>query len=329
MPTRPIVKLTSIAGLLIALALLASQFGPVPLSMNRLWQLPFNNLNWQIWLNIRLPRVGLAILVGLALAVSGTVMQGLFRNPLADPGLLGISSGASLMVAFVLLIPFSVPLIVQLWLPSLAAFIGSALVTVLLLTLSRYPIDSLSALLLAGVAINALAGSCIGILSWISSDRQLRELSLWSMGSLGQAQWSNLLAAAIFIVPATLACLKFSRQLDILQLSEEDAHYAGVAVQQTRRQLLILNALLVGSAVAVSGIIGFVGLVVPHWVRKFFGSQHRWVLSGSALCGGFLLLLADTLARTLVNPAEIPVGLLTSLVGAPWFFWLIFKNRRK
>lgn len=329
MPTRPIVKLTSIAGLLIALALLASQFGPVPLSMNRLWQLPFNNLNWQIWLNIRLPRVGLAILVGLALAVSGTVMQGLFRNPLADPGLLGISSGASLMVAFVLLIPFSVPLIVQLWLPSLAAFIGSALVTVLLLTLSRYPIDSLSALLLAGVAINALAGSCIGILSWISSDRQLRELSLWSMGSLGQAQWSNLLAAAIFIVPATLACLKFSRQLDILQLSEEDAHYAGVAVQQTRRRLLILNALLVGSAVAVSGIIGFVGLVVPHWVRKLFGSQHRWVLSGSALCGGFLLLLADTLARTLVNPAEIPVGLLTSLVGAPWFFWLIFKNRRK
>lgn len=286
------------------------------------------NINWQIWLDIRLPRVGLAILVGMALAVSGTLMQGLFRNPLADPGLLGISSGASLLVALALLIPFSLPLMLQLWLPTIAAFLGSALVTLILLTLSRHPISSLSTLLLAGIAINALAGSCIGILSWISSDKQLRELSLWSMGSLGQAQWGNLLAAAIFILPATAACLKFSRQLDILQLGEEDAHYAGVAIQQTRRQLLILNALLVGSAVAVSGIIGFVGLVVPHWVRKIFGSEHRWVLPGSALCGGFLLLMADTLARTLVAPAEIPVGLLTSLVGAPWFFSLIFKNRR-
>lgn len=328
MLNRQILRLISIAGLLIILALVASQLGPVPLYFTQLSQLSFDHINWHIWLDIRLPRVGLAMLVGMALAVSGTLMQGLFRNPLADPGLLGISSAASLMVALALLIPLSLPVMLQLWLPPLAAFTGSTLVTALLLKLSRHAGTSLSTLLLAGIAINALAGSCIGILSWISSDKQLRELSLWSMGSLGQAQWSSLLAAALFILPASFASVKFARQLDILQLGEEDAHYAGVTIQRTRQQLLILNALLVGSAVAVSGIIGFVGLIVPHWVRKILGSQHRWVLPGSALSGAFLLLLADTLARTLVNPAEIPVGLLTSLVGAPWFFSLIFKNRR-
>ncbi|MDI6635489.1 FecCD family ABC transporter permease [Pantoea dispersa] len=308
--------------------LLAANLGAMPLSLRTLWQAPLSDLAWQIWLTIRLPRVLLAVLTGMALAVSGAVMQGLFRNPLADPGLLGISSGAGLAVALSVVLPVSLPPLLALWLPSLAAFAGSLVVTLLIFSFSRLAQSQLARLLLVGIAINALCGAAVGVLSWLSNDQQLRQLSLWGMGSLAGAQWPSLLVCALLIVPALLLVQTRARRLNLLQLGEEDAHYMGVDVKRTQRQLLVLSALLVGTAVAVSGIIGFVGLVVPHVMRFCLGSDHRWLLPGAALAGAILLLLADTLARTVVIPAEMPVGLLTSLLGGPWFLWQILRQQR-
>lgn len=308
--------------------LLAANLGAMPLSLRTLWQAPLSDLAWQIWLTIRLPRVLLAVLTGMALAVSGAVMQGLFRNPLADPGLLGISSGAGLAVALSVVLPVSLPPLLTLWLPSLAAFAGSLVVTLLIFSFSRLAQSQLARLLLVGIAINAICGAAVGVLSWLSNDQQLRQLSLWGMGSLTGAQWPSLLVCALLIVPALLLVQTRARRLNLLQLGEEDAHYMGVDVKRTQRQLLVLSALLVGTAVAVSGIIGFVGLVVPHVMRFCLGSDHRWLLPGAALAGAILLLLADTLARTVVIPAEMPVGLLTSLLGGPWFLWQILRQQR-
>lgn len=313
--------------LTVATALFAAGTGAMRLSLSMVWRAPVDSLVWQIWWTIRLPRVLLAVLVGTALAVSGATMQGLFRNPLADPGLLGISSGASLALAGAVVIPLSLPAILALWWPMLAAFVGSLAVTLVIFLLSRDSRATLSRLLLAGIAINAICGAAVGVLSWISSDQQLRQLSLWGMGSLGQAQWSTVLASAVPILPAMLATQWQAKRLNLLQLGEEEAHYLGVDVRRTQRILLVLSALLVAAAVAVSGVIGFIGLVVPHLIRLCAGGDHRWLLPASALLGAMLLLVADTLARTLVAPAEMPVGLLTSLLGAPWFLWLILRRR--
>ena len=316
-----------LASMLAAMAL-AANLGAMPLSPRALWRAPLSDMVWQIWLHIRLSRVLLAVLIGMALAVSGAVMQGLFRNPLADPGLLGISSGAGLAVAIAILLPLTLPPLLALWLPTLAAFLGSLAVMALIFSLSQRAQGSLARLLLVGIAINALCGAAVGVLSWLSNDQQLRQLSLWGMGSLSQAQWPVLAVCAAFILPALLLTQRRARHLNLLQLGEEDAHYMGLDVRRTQRQLLTLSALLVGAAVSVSGIIGFVGLVVPHVMRFCLGSDHRWMLPGSALAGAILLLLADTLARTLVVPAEMPVGLLTSLLGGPWFLWQILRQQR-
>lgn len=311
---------------LIALSLLAASLGAMRLPLSILWS---NGDGWlrEIWWTIRLPRVLLASLIGAALALSGCVMQGLFRNPLADPGLLGISSGAALAVGFYVVLPFSLTGFLVLYAPMIAAFIGSLAVTAAIFVLSQRHDNTLSRLLLVGIAINALCGAAVGVLSWLSNDAQLRQLSLWGMGSLGQAQWSTLLAAASLTLPASLLIWRLARRLNLLQLGDEEAHYLGVDVQRTQRQLLILSALLVAGAVAISGVIGFIGLVVPHLVRLWLGSDHRALVPGSMLAGAMLLLCADTLARTLVAPAEMPVGLLTSLLGGPWFLWMIFRRR--
>lgn len=311
--------------MLLATALIAANLGAMRLSFAVLWRANDLDLRY-IWLNIRLPRVLLAVLVGGALALSGCVMQGLFRNPLADPGLLGISSGAALAVGLAVVLPLSLPVVLALYAPMLAAFAGSLIVTFIIFLLSRKGHNSLSRLLLLGIAINALCGAAVGILSWLSNDTQLRQLSLWGMGSLGQSQWSTLLATASLVLPAAIGIWLLAKKLNLLQLGDEEAHYLGVDVKRTQRQLLTLSALLVAAAVAVSGVIGFVGLVVPHLVRMWLGADHRWLVPGSVLAGALLLLIADTLARTLVAPAEMPVGLITSLIGGPWFLAMIFRN---
>lgn len=314
-----------LALLLVGLAVIAANSGAIALSIPTLLHRPFDQQLWQIWVTIRLPRVLMAMVVGCGLACSGTVMQGVFRNPLADPGLLGISSGAALFVALMIVFPFSLPTFLLLYSQMIGAFCGSLAISFIVFMLSRMGQNGLSRLLLAGIAINAICGAAVGVLTYLSNDNQLRQFSLWSMGTLGQAQWSTVFVAASVIIPASIATQFLARKLNLLQLGDEDAHYLGVNVRQTQRILLLLSALLVGASVAVCGIIGFIGLVIPHLLRMQIGANHRWLLPGSALGGACLLLLADTLARTLVAPAEIPVGLLTALLGGPYFLWLILR----
>lgn len=325
MPRRITLSLIMLALMLAAGALAASGFGALRLPLSLLWNGSDDALR-QIWFTIRLPRVLLALVVGGSLALAGCVMQGLFRNPLADPGLLGISSGAALAVALWVVLPLTLPPLMMLYAPMLAAFFGALAATVVIFLLSRQRDSSLSRLLLVGIAINALCGAAVGVMSWISNDAQLRQLSLWGMGSLGQAQWSTLLTVASLMVPTLFIIWRLAAALNLLQLGEEEAHYLGVDVRAVQRLLLICSALLVAAAVAVSGVIGFIGLVVPHLIRMWLGADHRAAIPGSVLAGAFLLLIADTFARTLVAPAEMPVGLLTSILGAPWFLWLIFRR---
>jgi iron complex transport system permease protein len=325
MTRRIVLSLWMLAFSLALMTLLATGFGALRLPVTLLWSGHDEALR-QIWLTIRLPRVLLAVVIGGSLALAGCVMQGLFRNPLADPGLLGISSGAACAVALWVVLPFSLPALLMLYAPMLAAFIGALVATLVIFLLSQQRDSSLSRLLLVGIAINALCGAIVGVMSWVSNDAQLRLLSLWGMGSLGSAQWSTLLAAASLMIPTVMIIWRLSGALNLLQLGDEEAHYLGVDVHAVQRILLLCSALLVASAVAVSGVIGFIGLVVPHLIRMWLGADHRAVIPGSVLAGAALLLIADTLARTVVAPAEMPVGLLTSLLGAPWFLWLIFRR---
>lgn len=313
--------------LLLVSMLLSVNMGALTLSFNTLTSLPFDDPLWQIWLNIRLPRVLLAVIVGMALATSGVVMQGVFRNPLADAGLLGISSGAALCVGLVIILPITLPAFISLYSHMLAAFLGGSVICFIIYGLSYAKHGSTVLLLLAGIAINALTASMIGLLSYVSDDQQLRQLSLWTMGNLAKGQWDAVIIAATLIVPAVLAVVLMSHALNTLQLGDEDAHYLGLNVQKTKRILMLLSALLIGTSVAVSGIIAFVGLAVPHMLRLTLGADHRWLVPATILGGGTLLLIADTIARTVVAPNEIPIGLLTSLIGAPYFLWLILRKK--
>ncbi|QIW16891.1 iron ABC transporter [Pasteurellaceae bacterium RH1A] len=322
--------LIALSLVLVICALVMSNIGALSLTWTELASLPFDNPAWQIWLNIRLPRIVLAITVGMALAVSGTLFQGLFHNPMADPSLIGVNSGAALAVAVGILLPNLIPSQFALYSSMLAAFIGSTLVASFIYLLSHQSQASMNKLLLAGIAINVICGAAIGILSYVSSDQQLRQFSLWTMGGLGQVQWQAVIVASLIIVPAILYSFRLAQALNLLQLGDEEAHYLGVRVLRLKQTTLLLGALLVGVSVSVSGAIGFIGLVIPHLVRFKFGADHRGVLPASALCGAILLLCADTLARTLFAPLEVPVGILISLIGAPYFLWLVirFKEAR-
>ncbi len=326
MPWRITCSLWMLAATLVVMTIVATGFGALHLPVSLFWREGDGALR-QIWLTIRLPRVLLALVIGGSLALAGCVMQGLFRNPLADPGLLGISSGAACAVALWVVLPVTLPALLMLYAPMLAAFLGALAATGVIFILSQQRDGSLSRLLLVGIAINALCGAAVGVLSWVSNDAQLRQLSLWGMGSLGTAQWSTLLAVTSLMLPTVLFIWRLAPTLNLLQLGEEDAHYLGVDVRRVQCILLLCSALLVAAAVAVCGVIGFIGLVIPHLIRMWLGSDHRAVIPGSVLAGACLLLIADTLARTAVSPAEMPVGLLTSILGAPWFLWLIFRQR--
>ena len=302
------ILLLGLFALLLILIVYSANSGALKLSFNQLMSMSFNDPLWNIWFNIRLPRIILAVVVGLALASAGAVMQGLFRNPLADPGLLGISSGASLMVGITILFPAVFPPIMMLYGKMIAAFAGSLSICILIYLYRLKEQCNLAKMILLGVAINAIIGSILGGLSYISDESQLRQLSLWSMGHLGKGSWDLVIVSISLIFPTLLCVIKLAHHL-------------------TKRYLLILSAVLIGTSVAVSGIIAFVGLVVPHMIRLQVGANHKWLIPGSALGGACLLLLADTLARTLVAPTEIPVGLLTSLIGGPYFLWLILRHK--
>lgn len=321
--------LISLFVLLVIAVLVSSNIGAFTLTWHDLAQAEFSENVWQIWLHIRLPRILLAVLVGLALALSGALFQGLFHNPMADPALIGVNSGASLAVVVSILLPTLLPANWAIYSTMLFAFIGSLFVSALIYALSYRANASMQKLLLAGIAVNALCFALVGMLTYISNDQQLRQFTLWTMGSLGQAQWQPLIVASLIILPVALYAFTLANKLNLLQLGDEEAHYLGVDVVRLKKQLILLGALLVGAAVAVSGAIGFIGLVIPHLVRFKLGADHRWVLPASALAGALLLLGADTLARTAFSPAELPVGMLTSFIGAPYFLWLVMKYKEQ
>lgn len=275
---------------------------------------------------IRLPRVVLALLVGGGLAVSGAALQGLFRNPLADPGLLGISSGASLMVAGSIVLGFA-PF--GIYSPPVAAFVGSTLSTIAIYMLAQQDRKTnIATMLLAGIAINALCSAGTGVFTFLSTDDQLRLLVFWQMGSLGGATWKAVLSAAPFILLCVVGMPLLASSLNALLLGETNARHLGISVESIKICIVVFIAMGVGAGVAVSGMIGFVGLVVPHLVRLWAGPNHRVLIPASALLGATLLVLADLLARTIVAPAELPIGLVTAAVGAPFFLYLLFQTKK-
>lgn len=283
---------------------------------------------------IRAPRVVLGIIVGAGLAVSGAAMQGLFRNPLADPGLVGISSGAALAAVSVIVLGSTTLSGLQnalgIFTLPVAAFVGSLLTTLLVYRLSNTEgRTDVSTLLLAGIAINALAGAVTGLLTYMADDAQLRTLTFWSMGSLGSANWQQVMVAAPLILLAVVIIPWQARALNAVLLGEAEAGHLGFNLEYVKKMLIVLVALAVGTAVALTGIIGFIGLVVPHLLRLIVGPDHRFLLPASALLGASLLLTADLLARNLVAPAELPIGIITAVLGGPFFLWLLLRFRRQ
>ena len=282
--------------------------------------------------DIRLPRVILGVLIGAALAVSGAVMQGLFRNPLADPGLVGVSAGASLGAVAVIVLGATVlssltALFGSFTLP-LAAFAGGLATTLVLYGIStRQGRTSVATMLLAGIALAAMAMAFTGILIFMADDRQLRDLTFWSLGSLAGATWQKIGVVAPIIVLALSATPFLARGLNALALGEATASHLGVPVQRLKYVAIVAVSAAVGASVAVSGGIGFVGIVVPHLLRLLIGPDNRYLLPASALLGASMLLLADAVSRTIVAPAELPIGIVTATVGAPFFLWILLRRR--
>lgn len=285
-----------------------------------------------LMVNIRLPRVLLGLLVGVGLAVSGAAIQGLFRNPLADPALIGVTSGAMVFavggILFASALLGSAHSLLGYGAVAFLAFVGSLLSTVLVYLLaSTGGRTSVVSMLLAGIAVTALAGALTGLMTYFSSEDELRDITFWTLGSLGGANWPLLaLTGPAVLLPVGLL-LRQTRQLDMLLLGEQEAAYMGVRVQRVKWIVVLCTALAVGACVAASGIIAFVALVVPHLVRLARGPSHRGLLLSSALLGGILLVSADTVARTVIAPAELPIGTLTALLGAPFFIWLLLKTK--
>lgn len=286
-----------------------------------------------IILSIRVPRLVLACLIGAALAVSGALMQGLFRNPLADPGLVGVSSGAALAAGFTIVLGDRIFGTVAAQMPFVllpfGAFLGGLASTLILYAVAtRHGRTSVAIMLLAGVALGAFAGALTGLLAFVSDDRQLRDLTFWSLGSLSGASWTKVATVTPLILPVLLAVPFLARGLNALLLGEAEAYHLGIPVQALKRAAILMVAVAVGASVAAAGVIGFVGIVVPHLIRLLFGPDHRVLLPLSALLGAILLTGADLLARTMVAPAELPIGILTAAIGAPFFLWLLLRRDR-
>ena len=291
-----------------------------------------NQIN-TILFDIRLSRICLAFLIGAILAISGAVMQGLFRNPLAAPSLIGVSSGASVGASIVIVLAgtwLQNNALLGLSVVAVGAFVGSFLITLLVFRLSTSTLGtSVTTMLLAGIAISALAGAVNSLLSYFADNEMLRQISIWQMGNLSTANWTRVSVVAVVAVFVLVLFPRESKSLNALLLGESEARHLGIDVQRVKKKLILLTTLGIGTAVAVAGMIGFVGLIVPHMVRLLIGPDHRWLLPVSALAGGILLLIADTLARVIIAPVELPTGILTAILGAPFFIMLLIQQRRE
>jgi iron complex transport system permease protein len=284
-----------------------------------------------VLVDIRLPRMLLGLFVGSALAVSGAMMQGMFRNPLADPGLVGVSSGAALAAVATIALGngIAAPWIKPLGVYALpfAAFLGGITTTAILVGIvSRHGQVAVGTLLLAGIALGALSMALTGLISFSSDDRELRDLTLWMLGSLSGASWPKVLAVLPFALLVAIALPRLIRALNGLLLGEAEAFHLGIDVERSKRLIVVTTAAAVGAAVAVAGVVGFVGIVVPHLIRLIAGPDHRIVLPASALLGGALVLVADVFARMLLRPAELPLGVVMAIIGAPIFLHMVVRR---
>lgn len=280
---------------------------------------------------IRIPRLLLGAVVGAGLALCGGVMQGLFRNPMADPGLLGVSSGAALGAVGWIVLGGEVAeaWVGSAWVLPVMAFGGAVGCLVVVYRLSLvYGRTDIATMLLAGIAINAIIGALIGLLSYVADDNALRAMVFWSLGSLAVTDWGRLGVVLVVLVPALGVLLRYGNALNANLLGESEAEHLGIAMERVKRQLICLVALVVGVAVSVTGIIGFVGLVVPHLVRIVLGPDHRVLLPAAAIFGAILLVGADMVARSVAAPAEVPIGMITAMLGGPFFLWLLVRFHR-
>jgi len=336
----------SVLGLvLLGCMLFSTCIGALSISLSEVWQMilfkigitntaAYEEQKALVFWIIRLPRICLAVLVGAGLGIAGASLQGLFRNPVADSTLIGVTSGASLFAVFVLMLNVKYLGIVNevggAYAISLVSFIGAALTTMLVYQLSKVTGEGgVNTMLLCGIAINAFVGSITGLMTYMATDEQLRSITFWNLGSLGGANWTSVIAVAPFVLCSVIFMPYLSKALNLLVLGDSQAAALGVNMVVLKRQVVILATMGVGSSVAVAGTIGFVGLVVPHIVRTTFGPDHKTLLIGSALGGAIVLTLADTISRTIVAPSELPIGILTALLGTPFFLYILWDQRRK
>ena len=329
--SNQIIILNAFILLTISAFIVACITGSINISLRGLFNSSLDELSRVVLVEIRLPRVILAGLVGASLGISGAALQGLFRNPLADPGLIGVSAGAALGATLVIVLgsSFVGSFALGSFLLPLGAIIGAMSVILLLYFLTKgFGYQGVTYMLLVGIAVNAIAGVGIGILTFISTDSELRGLTFWTMGSFGGVTWPLLIPAILIILISISLMMTVSRNLDLIQLGEPEAYRLGVDVKKLKYKIILTCAAAVGASVSLSGMIGFVGLVVPHLVRLFGGVNHNFLMPGSAFVGASLMIIADMLSRTIIQPAELPVGLLTSAIGSPFFLWLIFRIKR-
>ena len=283
---------------------------------------------------VRIPRMLLGILVGAALGISGAAIQAIFRNPLAEPGFVGISAGASLISAVIIALEISLlaglsDLLGQ-YLLVFGAFAGAGIAAMLVYRLSKTDgKPNVATMLLAGIAINALAGAITGLITYTSSEQQLRTITFWMLGSLAGAGWTTLACVAPFIIFSLIALPLQGKKLNAFALGELQADQLGIRTSRVKRRIVLLATLAVGSAVSVTGIIGFVGLLVPHTIRLLGGVDNRYVLPASALLGALVLTLADMVARVITAPMELPIGVVTALLGTPVFLYILIKDKKK
>ncbi len=337
--------LTGLTLLLFASMLHAACSGAVPITVLELMNIIGNQLGLTssvsideqkdlVFHIIRLPRIILGVLVGASLSIAGASLQGLFRNPVADAGLIGVTSGASLFAMIIIMLNVKFLGIINeyagAYTISFASFIGAALTTLLVYQLSkRNGKGDTTTILLFGLAINAMVGAITGLMTYLADDDQLRSITFWNLGSLGGASWISVSAVLPFVLISFLLIPYLSKSLNLLVLGESQAAALGVNLVQLKRQIIILATMGVGASVAVTGTIGFIGLVVPHIIRSAFGPDHKMLLPGSALVGAIVLTFADTLSRTIVAPAELPIGIITAMLGAPFFLYILWKQNRK
>ncbi|MCO5286344.1 MAG: iron ABC transporter permease [Chitinophagaceae bacterium] len=324
--------------LLIVTFILSAGFGAVNITTDEMfsalkkWAAHSDDktLNERIFLNLRLPRAILCVFVGASLAVGGTLLQALFRNPIVEPGLIGTSSGAAFGSAFYFTLGASLGFNTSAWGLPIAAFVGGVLATYLVFGLSQSKDSgkhSVVVLLLIGIAINALCLSGIGFLSYISTDPQARSITFWSMGTLSGANWNSVLIVGIATAVCIIMALRYSNPLNALMLGENEAMFLGVKINRLKLIVLSIDVLMIAVATAFVGVIGFVGLVVPHLMRILKGADNRYLIRSTALGGAIMLGLADLLARNLFVPAELPIGIVTSIVGVPVFI-IMLRSRK-